>query len=345
MGFRIIKKPDKKLIEKAAEIIKKGGLVAFPTETVYGLGANALNRKAVRKIFEAKGRPRDNPLIIHIADKKEIYKLARAIPKKAEKLIDRFWPGALTMVLFKKQIVPDEVTADTNTVAIRMPKNKIALELIKKAGVPIAAPSANLSGRPSPITAQHVFEDLGERVDLIIDGGRTKIGIESTVIDLTVKPIKILRPGGISFEELKKVIKDIQFHPSLFDAQEFKGKAKSPGMKYRHYAPKAPLILVGGELKERIKKFRELINFYRKQKKTIGVMISQETKKFLKNGDITLVIGNRKNLKEISRNLFKTLRKFDKKRAGIILAETLPEKGIGFAIMDRLKKAAIKKYE
>ena len=345
----------KKLIEKAAKIIKKGGLVAFPTETVYGLGANALNKKAVGKIFEVKGRPIDNPLIVHIADFKDLKKLAISIPKEAEILVyppkfclaksrraRKFWPGPLTLVLFKKKIVPDEVTAGTGTVAIRMPKNKIALELIKAAKVPIAAPSANLAGRPSPTTAQHVFEDFGDRVDLIIDGGRTKVGVESTVLDLTVKPPQILRPGGVSFEELKKILKNIKPHPFLL-GKELKDKViKSPGMKYRHYAPKALLILVKRNLKERVKKFKNLINFYKKQKKIVGVMISQETKKFLKKGDVILVVGSRKNLKEISRNLFKTLREFDKKKVGVILAETFPEKGIGFAIMHRLKKAAQK---
>ncbi len=360
----------KNIIQKAAEIIKKGGLVAFPTETVYGLGANALDKKAVRKIFEVKGRPLDNPVIVHIADIGDLKKLAKTIPKEAEILVDphfkkfglgskKFWPGPLTLVLFKKKVVPIEVTAGGNTVAIRMPKNKIALRLIKAAGVPIAAPSANLAGRPSPTTAKHVFEDLGNKIDLILDGGRTKIGLESTVLDLTVKPPQILRPGGISFEELKKVIKDIQLHPSLL-GKKLKGKAKSPGMKYRHYAPKAPLILIDpvrdskkwgkarkrhisnrveGDLK-RLKKFKDLISFYKKQKKKVGIMISRETKKFLKNGDVVLVVGSRKNLKEVSRNLFQTLRKFDIKKVDVILAETFPEKGIGCAIMHRLKKAA-----
>lgn len=355
------KKPEKKILEKAAKIIKRGGLVAFPTETVYGLGANALNKKAVRKIFEAKKRPLDNPVIVHIAEDKDLFKLVKKIPKEAKILIKKFWPGPLTLVLFRKTtthpprppiprfarngplIVPDEVTAGSDTVAIRMPKNKIALELIKASGVPIAAPSANLAGRPSPTTAEHVFEDLGDKTDLILDGGKTKIGVESTVVDLTVKPPLILRPGGITLEELKKVLKDIKPHPFLL-GEKLKDKiVKSPGMKYRHYAPKAPLILIEGDLRERLKKFKQLINFYREQKKKVGIMSSQETKKFLKNGDLILVVGSRKNLKEISRNLFKTLRKFDQKGVDVILAETFPERGIGLAIMHRLKKAAGRK--
>lgn len=367
-----INKTTRREWQRAGKIIKRGGLVAFPTETVYGLGANALDKKAVRKIFEVKGRPLDNPIIVHIADLQELSNLVKEIPKTAEILARKFWPGPLTLVLFKKPIVSDEVTAGSNTVAIRMPKNKIALELIKAAKVPIAAPSANLAGKPSPTEANHVFEDIGDRIDLILDGGRTEIGIESTVVDLTVKPAQVLRPGGVPFEELKKVIKDIQLHPSLWGKKftpfrdksltGFKGKAKSPGMKYRHYAPRTPLILVEGNLNERIKKFRNLISLYRKQKKLVGVMISRETKKLLKEGDLILVIGSRKNLKEISRNLFQTLRKFDRigvdpaplrkrvgvktrvsqKRCGVdvILAETFPEKGIGFALMHRLKRAA-----
>jgi L-threonylcarbamoyladenylate synthase len=336
------KEPEKNLIKKAAKIIKKGGLVAFPTETVYGLGANALNKKAVKKIFEAKNRPLDNPVIVHIADFLELFKLAKNIPKTAKILIRKFWPGPLTLVLFKKKIIPDEVTAGAETVAIRMPKNRIALELIKISGLPIAAPSANLAGRPSPTTAQDVFEDLGDKIDLILDGGKTKIGLESTVVDLTVEPPLILRPGGIGLEELKKVLKNLKPHPLLV-GEKLKDKiVKSPGMKYRHYAPKALLILIEGDLKERLKKFKDLISFYQKEKKRVGIMISEETRKFLKNGDINLVVGSRKNLKEISSNLFKTLREFDKRGADVILAETFPEKGIGFAIMHRLKKAANK---
>lgn len=326
-----------KAIQRAAKIIKRGGSVAFPTETVYGLGANALDKKAVRKIFRVKGRPLDNPVIVHIAEVKDLSKLAKNIPKEAKILARKFWPGPLTLVLFKKKIVPKEVTAGTNTVAIRMPKNKIALELIKTTNVPIAAPSANLAGRPSPTTAKHVFDDLGEKIDLILDGGKTKIGVESTVVDLTSKPPQILRPGGIHFEELKKVLKDVKLHSSLL-GKKLKGKAKSPGMKYRHYAPRAPLILFNE--KEIIKKIQNLIKKYQKQGKKVGVLASDETKKFYRDADLVLSPGSRKNLKRVAQNLFETLRKFDKKKIDMILAETFPEKGIGFAVMHRLKKAA-----
>ena len=368
------KKPEKFIIEKAAKIIKRGGLVAFPTETVYGLGANALDKKAVRKIFEAKGRPLDNPIIVHIAKIEDLNLLARNIPKEARILTKEFWPGPLTLVLFKKKVVveedkssssatksrlrdkggkerktlfdfaiarvPDEVTAGADTVAIRMPKNKIALELIKSSGVPIAAPSANLAGRPSPTTASHVFEDLGDKIDLILDGGRTKIGVESTVLDLTVKPPQILRPGGVNLEELKKVLKEIKPHFFL-KGEKLKDKiVKSPGMKYRHYAPKAPLILVEG--KEQISKIQNLINYYKKKKKKVGVMATSETKRFYKNADLVLAVGSKKNLEKVAQNLFKALREFDKKGVDIILAESFPERGIGFAIMHRLRKAAKK---
>ncbi len=334
------KKPEREIIEKAAKIIKKGGLVAFPTETVYGLGASAFDKKAIRKIFKVKKRPIDNPVIVHIADFKDLKKLAKKIPKEVKILAKKFWPGPLTLVLPKKKIVPDEVTAGAKTVAIRMPKNKIALELIKISGVPIAAPSANLAGRPSPTTAQHVFEDLGDKIDLILDGGKTKVGIESTVLDLTTKPPLILRPGGISLEKLKKVLKNVKPHPFL-KGERLKNKIlKSPGMKYRHYAPKAPLILI--EEKNKIKKIKNLIKIYKKKKKIVGVLATKENEKFYKKADLILVVGSQKNLNQIAKNLFKTLREFDKRKVDVILAEGFPEKGIGFAIMHRLKKAAKK---
>ncbi len=329
----------KAVMKKAARIIRQGGLVAFPTETVYGLGANALDKKAVRKIFEAKGRPLDNPLIVHIADVKDLSKLARNIPKEAGILTKKFWPGPLTLVLFKKKIVPKEVTAGGNTIAVRMPKNKTALELIKSSGVPIAAPSANLASKPSPTTAKHVSGDLGNRVDLILDGGRTKIGVESTVVDLTVKPFQVLRPGGLVLEELKKVLKDIQPHTSLL-GKELKGKVKSPGMKYRHYAPAASLILVAGTMKQTTDKIQALVKKYKNLGKKVGVMASLETKNKYSEADVVLSAGSRKNLKSIAKNLFRVLRNFDKQGVDVILAETFPEKEIGFTIMDRLKKAA-----
>lgn len=333
------KNPEKEIIKKAAKIIQKGGLVAFPTETVYGLGANALNKKAVRKIFEVKGRPLDNPIIVHIADFKDLKKLAKKIPKKVEILSKKFWPGPLTLILFKKKVVPDEVTAQRKTVAIRMPKNKIALELIKMSRLPIAAPSANLAGRPSATTAEDVFDDFDKKIDLILDGGKTEIGLESTVLDLTSKTPQILRPGGISFERIKKILKNLKLHPSLL-GKKLKGKAKSPGMKYRHYAPRAKLILVKGEIEEMKEGIKKLIKKYKKLAKKIGVMATSETKDEYSGANLVISLGSRKNLRQIAKNLFRALRRFDRKGVEIILAETFPKKGMGLAIMDRIEKAA-----
>jgi len=335
-------KPEKKLIQKAAQIIKRGGLVAFPTETVYGLGANALDKKAVRKIFTVKQRPLDNPLIVHIANKKDLVGLVKEIPKEVEVLAKKFWPGPLTIIFLKKEIVPDEVTAGGKTVALRIPKNKIALELIKAAGVPVAAPSANLAGKPSSTTAQDVFEDFGDRVDLILDGGKTKIGIESTVVDVTVNPPVLLRPGGVSFSELKKILKNLKLHPLILGKKTPEEVVKSPGMKYRHYSPKAQLILVKGKSKERISKIQKLINYYQKQKKKVGVMTVLENKDFYPQADLVLSVGSQKDLEKIGQNLFKALREFDRRKIEVILTEGLKEKGMGFAIMNRLEKAASK---
>ena len=231
--------PEEKKLKRAAEIIRKGGLVAFPTETVYGLGANALNRKAVIKIFEAKGRPMDNPLIVHISDMKMIREIAK-MNEIAERLAKKFFPGPITLVVDKKEVIPPEVTAGLETVAIRMPSHPIALKLIKVSGVPIAAPSANLAGKPSPTKTEHVIDDLYGKVDLILDGGETNIGVESTVVDTTVYPVEILRPGGLPIEEIRKVV-DVK----TFDRKV--GVPKSPGMKYRHYAPEAELIVLYGK--------------------------------------------------------------------------------------------------
>ena len=241
--------PDPAKIQTAAEIIQKGGLVAFPTETVYGLGADALNPNAVLALFEAKKRPLDNPPIIHIANISEVYKLAKQVPPKAELLMKEFWPGPLTLIFKHSNIVPEVTVAGLDTVAIRMPKHKVALALIKQSNRPIAAPSANLAGKPSPTTAQHVFEDLNGRIDAILDSGPTNIGVESTVVDLSVDPPMVLRPGGTPFEALKKVLGDVKLHPFVQAEQELPlEKIRSPGMKHKHYAPKAEVILVEGNV-------------------------------------------------------------------------------------------------
>ena len=321
--------PEKVLVKQAAFIIKEGGLVAFPTETVYGLGADALNAKAVAKIFEAKGRPADNPLIAHIADKKEVYRLAKEVPEEAELLMKEFWPGPLTIILKKANIVPDIVTAGLDTVAIRMPCHKVALALIKEAKTPIAAPSANLSGKPSPTDANHVIEDMMGRVDVIIDSGKTDIGVESTVIDLTVKPPLILRPGGLPKEDIEKVLKG-------FGKEEKSEKPKSPGMKYRHYAPSAEVIVVEGDKEKVRKRAMELIGENKLKAKKVGVMTT--TKEHGYDADVVKFIGSTE--KEIARKLFKALRDFDREGIHIIIAEGIEEKGIGEAVMNRLRKAA-----
>ncbi len=319
------RRPSRRKIQTAAEIIRRGGLVAFPTETVYGLGANALDAVAVRKIFSAKGRPLDNPVIVHIAKREELERLVERVPKKAKILAERFWPGPLTLVLKKSRALPKAATAGLDTVAIRMPDNKIALELISASGVPIAAPSANISGRPSPTSAKHVMHDLNGKIDAVIDGGSANIGLESTVLDLTAPTPAILRPGGVSFEQLKEVLGKVgkQFIPV--------GKPRSPGMKYRHYAPRAELILVGDA-----KKIPEIVS--RLAGKKVGILATKETA--AQYSGTVEVVGSRKNLREVARNLFSALRKLDEDGVDIIISESFEEKGIGLAVMNRLKKAA-----
>lgn len=329
-------KPGPHKIKHAAEIIKQGGLVIFPTETVYGLGADALNPEAARKVFVAKGRPSDNPLIVHIADIKDIDNLAKKIPETAKLLMKRFWPGPLTVVLNKKHGVPDIVTAGGKTIAIRMPDNKIALSLIRKAGVPVVAPSANLSGRPSPTRARDVIEDLMGRVDLIIDGGDTKIGVESTVIDLTVSPPVILRPGGIAVEDIEAVIGDVRvITQGVFSSEE--NHIKSPGLKYRHYAPAAEMVIVQGEIGVVQKKIKEMSADALKIGKKVGIITFQKNVKYSKDC-IVKYAGTYP--KTIAKKLFMILREMDKEEADLIISESLNDKGIGLAVLDRLKRAA-----
>jgi len=246
------KRIDYRKIKIAADVLQKGGLVAFPTETVYGLGADAFNAKAVRKIFEVKKRPWHNPLIVHIANKKDIKKVCKAVPKKAKQLIKKFWPGPLTLVLQKNKKIPKEVCAGLNTVAVRMPKHKVALALIKASKTPIAAPSANIATKPSATNAKDVIEDFLGKIEVIIDSGKTNIGLESTIIDLSTEKPVLLRPGGITLEEIEKVIGEVEIHESILK----KGKAakiKAPGMMKKHYAPKAKVILLIGNKKIKLK--------------------------------------------------------------------------------------------
>ncbi|AZR74011.1 threonylcarbamoyl-AMP synthase [Anoxybacter fermentans] len=327
-------------IIKGGKILREGGLVAFPTETVYGLGANGLDPKAVKKIYQAKGRPSDNPLILHIADLSDLEELVTVVPKKAKVLIEKFWPGPLTLVLKKKNHVPDEVTGGLNTVAVRMPSHPIARELIAAANVPVAAPSANLSGRPSPTLAEHVIHDLNGRVEMIIDGGSCHTGIESTVLDFSEdKPI-LLRPGSISLEAIEDLIGPLKLDAGIATKEVQHKKPKSPGMKYRHYSPEAELLIVEGE-SERVKE--KLIELIKNSQKKLGLLATRELVESLDTDlpPITVkVLGSREKLEEIGINLFKLLREFDETEVDLILVEGLPLHGLGLAVMNRLRKAA-----
>src|SRR3989339_291604 len=308
------KNPEEKKIAEAAKIINNSGLVVFPTETVYGLGASAFDANAIKKIFKAKNRPMDNPLIVHISKKEEVNLLSSKIPKVAWKLIDEFWPGPLTLVLKKNKIVPSEVTAGLDTVAIRMPKNKIALALIEKSG-PIAAPSANLSSKPSGTSVKHVIQDFKGKVDCIISSRESEIGLESTVLDLTGKP-RILRPGAITFEELIKILPNLEIITNS-------NQPKSPGMKYKHYAPDAEVIIIEGEREVIRNKIKELIWQYKIK------------------GDKFYVVDS-ENPKKLARDLFKIFRSCDRMGYKYIIVPAVEEKGIGLAVMNRLRKAASK---
>ncbi|WP_456421458.1 L-threonylcarbamoyladenylate synthase [Thermococcus sp.] len=321
---------DWRKIRVSGRLILEGKLVAFPTETVYGLGADALNEEAVRRIFEAKGRPADNPLIVHIADFNDLKKLAREIPREARLLAERFWPGPLTLVLPKRDEVPLVTTGGLDTVAVRMPAHEIALALIRSS-TPIAAPSANISGKPSPTLAEHVIDDFYGRIEAIIDGGETKVGVESTVIDLSSEKPTLLRPGGLPLEEIEKIIGPVEVHPAV------RGKAvdlaKAPGMKYKHYSPNAQVVVVEGPRERVREKIRELIKEYRSKGYRVGVMATEEFE-----ADEFFYLG--KTLEEVAKNLFKALRELDKKNVDIIIAEGVEERGLGLAVMNRLRKAS-----
>lgn len=320
------KSPEPEKIHLASKAIICGKLVAFPTETVYGLGANAFDHKAISQIFKVKGRPQDNPLIVHISDISQVEQLAKNFPKDAQKLTKEFWPGPLTIVLKKRKIVPEIVTAGLDSVAIRMPENKIALELIRQSKVPIVAPSANISGKPSPTRASHVIDDIFGKVDYIIDGGNCKIGIESTVIDFTSKVPTILRPGYITKEDIKKVIGKVEISkPKTKDAP------KAPGMKYKHYSPKAKVILVNHN-----KNFLREIKIIKQENpnKKIGIISYSFD---LKGNNVKFLNSNSKIY---AQKLFSYFRSFDKDNTDIIIAQGIKEDKLGNAIMNRLKKAS-----
>lgn len=328
----------KSVIKKAGDIIKNGGIVAFPTETVYGLGGDGLNPKSSQKIYEAKGRPSDNPLIIHVADMESIKKIVKEIPDAAYKLAEKYWPGPLTMIMNKSDAVPYETTGGLDTVAIRMPSNKIADELIRCSGGYIAAPSANLSGRPSPTQAKYCIEDLDGRVDMIIDGGAVGIGLESTIIDLTSGTPMILRPGYITKENLADILGSVDVDKTILDATS-KVAPKAPGMKYRHYAPKGDLTIVEGESSAVCDYINAELLKAKEEGKKCGVIATEETKALYK-ADVTKIAGRRDDEEEIARNLFTLLREFDDEDVDIMFSESFNDTGIGQAIMNRLLKAA-----
>ncbi len=337
MKTQIVDAGDDRALIDAALALSQGQLVAFPTETVYGLGADALNPVAVKNIFEAKGRPSDNPLIVHIADISQLNGLVKEVPPLAKSLMDAFWPGPLTLVFKRSLKIPDIITAGLDTVAIRMPKNPIALKLIERSGVPVAAPSANLSGRPSPTCAEHVAEDLSGRIAYIIDGGSCTVGVESTVLDITSEIPVILRPGGVTQEMLEKVVGKVEADPVL----EVKGdvKPRSPGMKYRHYSPMAEMILVKGDNEKVIDKINTLTKERRNEGLLVGVLTCSENAHRY-NADVVIPAGSLDHLEEVAAGLYHTLRKFDETKVGIIYSETFREHEIGQAVMNRLKKAS-----
>ncbi len=331
-------------LQTAGDILRQGGTVAFPTETVYGLGANGLDSEAASKIYKAKGRPSDNPLIIHIADKNELGALVKNVSESAEKLMKKFWPGPLTIIFQKSDIVPYGTTGGLETVAIRMPSHPVAQELLKVAKVPVAAPSANASGRPSPTTAKHVIEDLDGKIDMIVDGGQVGIGIESTIIDMSGDVPMLLRPGFITKamleEEVGEVLVDkVVLAKSKEEIESDDYKPKAPGMKYKHYAPKAELIMFEGETDKVVNKINELVAEDEKKGVKSGVICTDETKGYYKANQV-ISIGSRSDDKEIAHNLYGVLRDFDETDIQYIYSETFYDTGLGEAVMNRLIKAA-----
>ena len=332
--------PEIEKIWIAADFIKKGGLVAFPTETVYGLGADALNPKAVLALFEAKERPLDNPPIVHVGNPKDVYSLVKEVPPKAERLMETFWPGPLTLIFKRSEIVPDVTVAGLDTIAVRMPRHNVALALIRESGCSIAAPSANLAGKPSPTSAKHVLDDLDGRIDAVLDAGSTHIGVESTVLDLTVDPPQVLRPGGTPYEVLKKVLGEVKLNPVVIAEEALPiEKARSPGMKHKHYAPDADVVVVEGELLAVVGKVKELVEFYMRKGSKVGVLATDETASRYK-ADVVKSLGSRNDLAIIAKNLFRLLREFDLEGVDVIIAEGIPAEGLGLAVINRLRKAS-----
>jgi len=333
-------KPDAEKIRLAAGFVRNGGLVAFPTETVYGLGADALNPEAVLALFDAKKRPLDNPPIVHVSDLKDVRRLVEDVSSEAEKLMREFWPGPLTLIFRHSNIVPSVTVARLDTIAIRMPRHNVALALIRESSCPISAPSANLAGKPSPTLARHVLDDLDGRIDAVLDAGPTNIGVESTVLDLTVNPPQVLRPGGTPFELLKKTLGRVELNPVVTAEKPLPvEKARSPGVKHKHYAPDADVVVVEGELHAVVEKVVELTKFYERRGRRVGVLCTDETAKNY-DADVVKSLGSRSDLADVARNLFRRLREFNLEKVDVIVVEGLPLEGLGLAVMNRLRKAA-----
>ncbi|MFR4438376.1 MAG: L-threonylcarbamoyladenylate synthase [Hungatella sp.] len=350
-------------LAEAAGILRQGGLVAFPTETVYGLGANALNEEAAKKIYAAKGRPSDNPLIAHVADFETVELLAKEISEAGKKLMEAYWPGPLTLVFPKSEIVPYGTTGGLETVAIRMPKDEVARTLIRLAGVPVAAPSANTSGRPSPTTADHVYQDMNGKIEMLVDGGPVGIGLESTIVDVSGDVPVMLRPGAITLEMLRETLGEVEIDPAILGPVRADVKPKAPGMKYRHYAPKAELVLVevaqdktaqdktvqdtvvqeharqDQDVQRVAEKIRELVKEKLAAGYRVGVICTDETRDCYEEGMIRS-LGIRAEEETIAHNLFAVLREFDDLKADYIYSESFSTERLGQAIMNRLTKAA-----
>ena len=331
-------KINKEIINEAGAILLNGGLVAFPTETVYGLGANALDEEAAKKTYAAKGRPSDNPLIVHIAELSALDKIVSDIPDTVGIIAEKYWPGPLTMVFNKTDVVPYGTTGGLETVAVRMPDDEIARELILAGGGYVSAPSANTSGRPSPTTAQHVAEDLTGKIEMIIDGGSVDIGVESTILDMTVTPPMILRPGAITKEMLEDLIGEVDVDEAII-SENCKRAPKAPGMKYRHYAPKAEMIIIEGNPEEAVKAIQVLAKEKISEGKRVGIIATDESMESYTQG-ICKSIGIRGDEMSVAHNLYRILREFDEEEVDYIYSEAFPEVGIGTAVMNRLGKAA-----
>ena len=337
---------DEMIMKEAGALLKQGALVAFPTETVYGLGANALDSEAAAKIYAAKGRPSDNPLIVHIADMDALPLITAEIPEAAKKLAAKFWPGPLTMVMKKSEVVPYGTTGGLDTVAVRMPAHPIALEMIRHGGGYIAAPSANTSGRPSPTLAEHVYQDMNGRIEMILDGGAVGIGVESTIVDVSGPVPMMLRPGAITIEMLRETVGEVEIDPAILGPMSADVKPKAPGMKYRHYAPKAELILVEaakacqGVMSDAVvDAINQLVQEKLAQGLKVGVICTDETIGRYPQG-IVRSLGLRAKEETIAHNLFAVLREFDDLQVDFIYSESFPKDHLGQAIMNRLTKAA-----